>query len=147
MNQNIDLMQPEDGAPDLNGIGYLVIKASTGAESIPIEAARVTIYDNENDNRILYSLLTDPSGLTERVSIPTVSSSESQTPHNSKPYSTVNIEVLFTGYSPVRFLNVPIFDGILSVQRANMVPISENGQSFIYDFNEWSNYPVAPNDL
>lgn len=147
MNNNNDYILPENEATTHNGIGYLIVKASTASESIPIAGARVTIYDNENDNAILYSLITDSSGLSERVSIPTASSTESQAPGNSKPFSTVNIEVIFSGYSPVRFLNVPIFDGILSVQRTNMVPLSENGENFIFDFNEWSNYPVAPNNL
>ena len=40
-----------------------------------------------------------------------------------------------------------IFDNVLSVQRANMVPISESGSNLVYDFNEISNYPVFPNNL
>ncbi len=147
MNQNIDPMLSKNESAFPNGIGYLTVKVSTAGESLPIEGARVTVYDNENENRLLYTLVSDASGLTDKVSIPTVSASESQTPSNQKPYSTVNIEVIFSGYSPVRFQNVPIFDNILSVQRASMVPLSENGENFIYDFNEWSNYPVAPNNL
>jgi hypothetical protein len=147
VNKNIDNMQSNVNDASLTGIGYLIVKVSTAAEAIPIEAARVSIFDNEDSNKILYSLLTDSAGLTEQVSIPTVSASESQAPGNNKPYATVNVEVAFSGYSPVRFSNVPIFDNIVSVQRANMVPLSENGENYIYDFNEWSNYLTTPNNL
>ena len=143
MNNNTESMLNEA----LNGVGYLTVKASTAKESVPIAGARVAIYDNESKGTLLYSLITDVSGLTERVSIPTVSARESQAPGNPKPYNTVNIEVAFSGYTPVRFQNVPIFDGVLSVQRASMIPQSENGENFIFDFDEWSNYPVAPNEL
>ena len=143
MNNNTESMLNEA----LNGVGYLTVKASTAKESVPIAGARVAIYDNESKGTLLYSLITDVSGLTERVSIPTVSAIESQAPGNPKPYNTVNIEVTFSGYTPVRFQNVPIFDNVLSVQRASMIPQSENGENFIFDFDEWSNYPVAPNEL
>ena len=147
MNISSNYTQANTTDTDLNGMGFLIVKASTADEAIPLEADRVTIYDNENANKLLYSLLTDSAGLTDRVSIPTVSASESQNPNNSKPFTTVNIEVIFSGYTPVRFSNVPIFDKILSVQRANMIPLAENGENYIYDFNEWSDYPVAPNNL
>ena len=147
MNIEVKYTQANTAEASPGGLGFLVVKASTADEAVPIEAARVTVYDNENGNKILYSLLTDSAGLTDQVSIPTVSSSESQNPNNPKPYTTVNVEVIFSGYTPVRFLNVPIFDRILSVQRAHMIPQSDNGENFIYDFNEWSNYPVAPNNL
>lgn len=147
MNQNTIQTQSQNVSSSENGEGYLEVKVSTAKEAIPLGNARVTVYDNENNNAILYSITTDSAGLTERVKIKTVSASASQAPSEGKPYKTVNVEVLASGYTPVHFLNLPIFDNILSVQRANMVPISESGSNLVYDFNEISNYPVFPNNL
>lgn len=133
--------------PAKDGIGYLVVRVTTAKYAIPLQGATVSIYDNEDNNRILYNLMTNSVGSTDRVEIPTVPASASQTPGNAKPFSTVNIEVSYSGYRPMQFISVPIFDTVLAVQRADMIPGFENGQNYIYDFRESEALEVPENNL
>ena len=70
---------------------------------------------------------TNRSGLTEKVPLPAPSRRFSTVPGNVKPFATYNVDVDLEGYSSVSFQNVPVFDGITSVQSANLIPLPKNG--------------------
>ena len=113
-------------------MGYLIVRVTTARGSIPLEGARVNVRDNspefaENRGELLYSLVTDSSGVTERISLPAPPKSASTSPGNAKPFSTYNLEVWREGYYAHQYLGIPIFEGITAVQQADLIPVSENG--------------------
>ena len=74
-----------------------------------------------------YDLVTDQSGQTEIVPLPAPPSHLSQTPDSGiQPYSLYDADITAKGYAPVAIRNLPIFEGILSVQRTAMIPRSED---------------------
>ena len=76
--------------------GYLIVRASTASGAIPVEGVTVIVQgkDEENSN-VFLTLTTNSDGLTEKVTLPTVSSSTSLSPsENVKPYSLYNIVVM-----------------------------------------------------
>ncbi len=129
------------------GRGELIVKVTTGKYAIPIQGANVAIYDNEKSHSILFNLSTNSVGSTERIEIPTLPYEASQNPGGINPFSTVNIDVTKSGYTRMQFISVPIFDGVLSVQRADLVPQSENGENYIYDFKESEALEIPDNGL
>ncbi|MBQ9979020.1 MAG: hypothetical protein IJP20_04440 [Clostridia bacterium] len=106
--------------------GYIIVKVSTASGAIPIEGATVIVQGKDNENKdILISLLTDRSGLTEKIALPTVSRTLSEAPSpTNKPYTTYNLDVFKEGYYPQHYTGVPVFEDIVAVQNASIVPIS-----------------------
>ena len=121
-------------------LGYLVVRVSTALGAIPLENATVNIRGNTEDSSgVLYSLLTDRDGLTQKVSLPAPPRELSEHPGEAVPFSSWNIDVFKEGYVPVSFQNVPVYSSIVSVQPAVLVPISER-----FDVGRTYNESVQP---
>lgn len=122
-----------------NSIGFLVVTARTANGSIPLENALVNIYENKNDGSamangyLLYTLKTNSLGQTEKIALPTKNSALSLSPGNERPFYSYNIFVSSEGYFDSDVINVPIFQGITSIQPVNLIPVSE--YSSPNDFN------------
>ncbi len=105
--------------------GYLKVQTVTADGAFPVEGAVIIVTDSEGST--IASLRTDRSGLTETLSLFAPSRTLSQTPENGGeiPYSTYTVQISRDGFYPVEDYSVPVFDGITSIQRANMIPLSE----------------------
>ena len=70
-----------------------------------------------------YDLLTDSSGLTRILEMPAPSGEYSQSPTVSvQPYALYDADITAAGFIPVSVRSLPIFEGILSVQRIALIP-------------------------
>jgi len=112
-------------------IGFLVVSARTANGAIPIENALVNIYENIEDNGamqngyLLHTLKTNSLGQTEKIALPTKSASLSTEPGNARPFLSYNVFVSSEGFFDSDVINVPIFQGITSIQPVNLIPVSE----------------------
>ena len=124
---------PPPQAPQVpsTGMGGIVVRVTTASGAIPIEDALVTIseYGTGNGGDIVATLKTNSSGLTEKISLPAPPRSMSLSPGNGKSYSSYVIEVQKDGYNNQQYINVPVFDGVIAVQNADIVPLPENGET------------------
>ena len=112
--------------PSKDGIGYLVVRVSTALGAIPLSDATVNIRGNTKENSgVIYSLISDRDGLTEKVELPAPPRTLADTPGNAPPYSTWNIDVFLDGYVPVLFTGVPVYSSTVSVQPAVLVSLGE----------------------
>ncbi|MBQ9780006.1 MAG: hypothetical protein IJW00_03575 [Clostridia bacterium] len=131
-------MNTNQTLPDASasGVGRLIFRVTTASGAIPLEGARVIVRDKgiegapERGNAltVMYS---DRNGKTEIMSLPTTPRSESLSPQDSNappPFLCYDAEVTLAGYRTVNFVCIPIFDGVTSVQPADMVPLPENGR-------------------
>ena len=124
---------------DMTGTGRLVFRVTTAQGAIPLEGAQVIVRDfNEEgttgggagggDTRcILYS---GADGRTESVDLPAPSRSlslEAAPPNQPLPYALYNAQVALSGYYIQNYSRIPLFDGITSVQQADLIPLPENG--------------------
>ncbi len=111
----------------LNKNGTLAIRAYTAGGALPISFAVVRIFGAEDGNKgVVYSLLTDEDGITERINLPAPPRELSETPETAQlPYSVYNIEIEKQGYYPKKLFNVPVFEGINSEQPVPMIPYSD----------------------
>lgn len=107
--------------------GTLQFVVSTARQALPIVGARCEVSKViAGEKHIFYTLLTDRSGQTETVSLPALPSALSQTPEgNIQPYVLYDAKVSKPGFTEVVIKNLPIFEGIKSVQRVNLVPYTQ----------------------
>lgn len=123
-----------DQAQNTQGYGYMIVRVTTARGAIPLEDAVVTIhnYAPEFENGrgdIIGVYSTDASGLTERFALPAPPKALSMSPGNGKSYQTYNVSVFKDGYYQQQYINAPVFEGITSIQNADMIPLSDNGQT------------------
>lgn len=123
---------------DSMGTGYMIVRVTTARGAIPLEGATVTVSDyltNEEKERgnAIYTLTTKSSGLTDKFALPAPPRALSMSPGNGKSYLTYNIAVAKDGYYQQNYINAPVFEGITSIQNADMIPLSDNGQTDRFD--------------
>ena len=110
------------------GVGYLQLRISTAQGAIPLQNAQVIVREpKERGDGLVALLVSDRSGLTPIVSLPTVPRALSEVPGNPHPFYTYLVDVSKEGYYTQDYQNVPVFDGISSVQSVEMIPLPQNG--------------------
>ena len=107
-----------------NRLGSLSFRTYTARNALPVPNANIVVFKEIGGKRHpFYNLTTDQSGQTKEVTIPAPPSSLSQSPTSGvQPYSLYDAEITAEGYDPVSIKNLPVFEGILSVQKAAMIP-------------------------
>ena len=115
-------------------IGFLTVDVKTANGALPVENAQVTIYNSASNTEkdpsslssdVIYNLTTDRSGKTQKVALKTKSAQLSQSPDEKIPFMSYNISVNADGFYDNSYLNVPIFQGITSIQEVLLIPLSE----------------------
>ena len=122
---------------EMQGMGRLIFQISTARGAIPLEGAKITVrhYDPraEGGNGDVISVLySGQDGKTEVLELPAPARSFSLAPAMDgapSPYSLYNADILLDNFQPQSYISIPVFDGITSIQRANLVPMPENGAS------------------
>lgn len=125
MNQGI----PQYDSLGYTGTGYLIVRVSTASGALPLSGATVLIRGSEDEfSAIIARLTSGEDGLTPKIALLAPPRSLSQSPtQNQKPYASYNVEVYLDGYHTLSAQNIPIFDGITSIQPAEMIPVPKNG--------------------
>ena len=115
-------------ATTYDGTGHLQVWAVTARGALPVEGAVVTVAGADPRTRDLRITQTTYNvGKTEELPLPAPAASLSLVPGNMTPYATYDITVEKDGYYLHQALNVPVFDRVVSVQTAEMIPRSYTG--------------------
>ena len=118
--------------------GYIQVYVRTGDESAGVEGASVVVSATVDGRRLIVAAgVSDGSGNLPRFEVPVPSASLSQTPGSAvRPYSLYDVSVTAQGYFNARSVDVPVFDGITSVQNFSMIPLptmmSSDGETVTY---------------
>ncbi len=117
-------------AAKTDNTGTLVVSVTLARGSIPLENATVIISRAGETEEQLQTLTTDQSGRTAGISLPAQPLSLSQSPESApESPSLYNIQVTLPGFYPELRINVPVFEGITSVQPIAMIPLAEGDVS------------------
>ncbi len=123
--------------PEETSFGWLKVITRTADNAYPIEGVSVLILrQNGMETNLIYSLVTDQSGETQKVQLPAppISSERMQ------PFSTYQVQVFSPGYRRLESENVPVFSGITTLQPFAMIPlpanVSDNEPAIIYQNTE-----------
>ena len=104
--------------------GYITARAYMSEAQRPLSNVAVTIVSS--DGTAIAMRLTNRSGLTEPVAIPTPERSEREQPEeNGRPFTDITIYAWKSGFEQVEARNVQVFSGITTIQDLEMVPLSE----------------------
>ena len=126
---------PPTVAYPMDGEGSLIFRVTTAKGAIPLENARVTLWDrlpepntNRGNTRGVFS--TDRNGRTPVIPLPAPAQALSMAPApqgSPPPFACYDAEVLLEGYTTMTFVCIPVFDGITSLQPADLIPLPQNG--------------------
>ena len=120
-------MNRETTLPRDMGTGFLVVQVTTANTAIPLAGAAVSVSGTENGRTdVLYELTTGNDGKTPRDALPAPVRADSQRPSSVPPFSTYKISVVLEGYEQAIYNEVPIFDGVVAMQQADLIPVPEN---------------------
>lgn len=109
------------------GIGYLKVMVTTADNALPILGATVTVTEGTGIASVLLNKqTTNGAGETRQIELPAPSREFSLTPGNVNVFAKYNVRVDFSGYYTVENIDVPIFDGQISVQPIQMIPLPIN---------------------
>lgn len=110
--------------------GYITARAYMSYAQIPLEDVAVVV--TAQDGTAIAMRLTNRSGLTEPIPIPTPDRSESESPEDNgkRPFTDVMLYAYKTDFEQISARNVQIFPGITTVQDLEMIPLSELPDAF-----------------
>lgn len=114
----------EDFEANNRGGGSLEFRVFTAREAMPVEGAYVVVSTRiGGSDREMFNSRTNSSGETEMKILPAPSKELSQHSDNAiQPFSLYNASIEKDGYVKVILRDIPIFDGVQSVQRVAMIP-------------------------
>ena len=104
--------------------GSLRFRTYTARGALPVAGAKVVVFKIIGGKKhVFYSLTTDSSGLTQVMSLPAPPKELSETPDSKiQPYALYDAEVTAAGYNDVLIRDLPVFEGVLSLQKVALVP-------------------------
>ncbi|HAN20161.1 MAG: peptidoglycan-binding protein [Clostridiales bacterium GWF2_36_10] len=91
---------------------------------VPMATVRITSSNANGEERVIDELITDVSGQTPVINLPTPPVEFSQRPDEPMPYSLYNIYVVMEGYQPVKVENAQILPNSTAVQNVRLRPVA-----------------------
>ena len=125
--------------------GRLSANVTSVANIYPVRGARVTVFTGSPDSMtVLDSAVTDESGKTRVFLLDAPPKSLSMTSGApALPYTLYNLLISADGFLDNIHLNIPVFSGIASVQRSDMLPKAvAGGRTDPVIFNELSSFEL-----
>lgn len=103
--------------------GTVLFQVTGGQGAFPVAGATVVLTKPLNERQTLsITILTDESGKTEPLSLPAPSRELSQAPNGGVVFATYQAEISAPHYITEEILNLPVFDGITTIQPVNLNP-------------------------
>lgn len=105
------------------GGGFLEFRVFEASQALPIENAEISVTTRINgEDHPMFNTTTNNSGETEMFTLPAPSAKLSQSSDNKiQPFALYDAAVSKDGYANVIIRDIPIFDGVQSVQRVTML--------------------------
>ncbi|MEG2597770.1 MAG: hypothetical protein RR977_05005, partial [Oscillospiraceae bacterium] len=107
-----------------SSFGTLKVQVMTAQGAVPIPYAQVTVSKKINGQmREFYHRETDQDGIVDHLVLPAPSKNNSQEPNSTKrTYAIYDVLVEHPNYQRELYKDVPVFDGVESIQPVNLTP-------------------------
>lgn len=114
---------------DMSGSGRLVVKVTTARGMLPVEGAKVTVSQTEqNGGDDIITLKTDKSGITPETVLSAPPKYKSEAPlspsDNEEVMAKYDITVSAEGYADAVIKGAAVFDKVTSIQNVDMLTAS-----------------------
>ena len=104
--------------------GSLRVRVTTARGALPVCGA--TVFVSPCGGGVCAACATDDSGLSRLFRLPTESLGGANL-GEAPPCARYDVEVLAEGFEPAAFVSVPIYEGVTSVQCAELIPSAAGG--------------------
>lgn len=111
-------------ASDLIDRGKLTFEVTSNVGLIPVEDAKIRISYAGQPERTIEEIVTDESGETEDIELPTPPLELSQEPSELQPYAEYDFTITAPGYEPVTISGSELLSEETSIQPVCMTPLS-----------------------
>lgn len=117
-----------------DGSGRLKIQAFAADGVYPVVAANVRVY-KKGSSTPYFEGYTDSSGIIDEIVLPAPSGVNTDVPPETEPFFKYDIVITHPKFITKRYIDVPIFDNINSIQTVQLVPIEygKDENSDIYE--------------
>ena len=109
--------------------GYLKLQAFAGSLSTPVQNVKIIISKQFSDmDKVFYTVSTNENGIVDNLELPTIDRRLSQSPTGALSFATYNVKAFHPDFNTIEFRQVPIFDGVKSIQPVRLIPRGINNQ-------------------
>lgn len=115
-------------------MGELRVRVNSEIADLPIEDARIQIFDADNPGNILYEGRTDANGIAETFELPTPPLEYSMAPNDNQPYATYSVRVTKEGYDEQLVSGAQVLPTVRGEQNILLLPNEQNiveGESIV----------------
>lgn len=106
--------------------GELKVRVNSEIAELPVEDARIQIFNPDDPERILYEGTTDANGVTDVFELETPPLEYSMAPNENQPYATYSIRVLKQGYDTQVITGAQILPTAMGQQNVKLLPNEES---------------------
>ncbi|MBE6954984.1 MAG: spore cortex-lytic protein [Ruminococcaceae bacterium] len=126
--------------------GSFIANVYTSNSSIPIAGATVIVTRKaagQNEPELLGLQITDGSGRTRAIAIPTPDASVSQQPEGGVGWTTIDVSAHHPRYEQIFVHGVQVFPGVETVQNFQLIPLALNPEIW----NRSESFDIPPQEL
>ena len=123
--------------------GTIITRTFTSRGQLPLENVTISILRHSGNAlpQLINVQISDRSGNTLPVTLPTPDLVNSQSPNGPTPYALFDIWAELPGYQLLVIQNIQVFPGISSIQNLPLVPLPDAGSRPSLEVN------IPPQDL
>ena len=114
--------------PEKKSYGRLRVQVFAADQVYPISSAYVVVTESGSDKE-MFRGHTDSTGIIENILLPAPEAVDSDMPSKVKPYSQYDITVTHPNFISRKYVGVPIFAGIESIQTVLLVPTARGSDN------------------
>lgn len=132
---------PVDGKTPYTDYGFLKVETRTGDNGMPLPNAAITVVrKNGKEEELVFSGVTDESGSIEKIKLPAPANLKTNAPESFQNYAVYTVSAYLKDYYREVSTDVPVFAGVTSIQRFNLIPMpfnfEDNGRSITFENTE-----------
>lgn len=112
----------EENEPFPESLGALKVQVFMANRAYPVSSAHVVITGKEN-KKVYFDGYTNTNGVVGSILLPAPKKTFSQSPQETPPYSQYDISVSHPKFQSRKYLGVPVFSGVESIQNIQLLPL------------------------
>lgn len=112
----------EENEPFPESLGALKVQVFMANRAYPVSSANVIITGKEN-KKVYFDGYTNTNGVVGSILLPAPKKNFSQSPQAKPPYAQYDITVTHPKFQSRKYLGVPVFSGVESIQNIQLLPL------------------------
>ena len=112
--------------------GWLKVQVYSARNAVPVQNAHINVSKDLGSHRhTFFEGFTDISGIVSDIALPAPEKSPSVASGRGIPYATYDLDIAHPRFAPISFKDIPVFEGIESLQPVSMQTTDSRQSDFI----------------